>query len=56
MKAADVSTEARPLSIAEPWVDRLFEEFFLQSDIEKQLGIVGADNRMCNFNSPACSP
>ena len=30
MKVADISNEARPLSVASPWVDCLLQEFFNQ--------------------------
>lgn len=30
MKVADISNEARPMEVAEPWIDRLLEEFFTQ--------------------------
>lgn len=39
MKAADISVEVRPLQIAERWVDSLFEEFHLQTDVEKAMGL-----------------
>lgn len=30
MKVADISNEARPLGVAEPWLDCLLSEFFNQ--------------------------
>jgi 3'5'-cyclic nucleotide phosphodiesterase len=39
IKVADISNEARPLSIAEPWLDRLLQEFFAQSAAEKMEGL-----------------
>ena len=39
MKCCDVSNEVRPKKVAEPWVDCLFEEYFRQSDKEKQEGL-----------------
>jgi hypothetical protein len=39
MKCADISNEARPTTVAEPWVDLLLQEFFAQSDKEKQEGL-----------------
>ncbi|KAL0277642.1 UNVERIFIED_CONTAM: hypothetical protein PYX00_004865 [Menopon gallinae] len=39
IKVADISNEARPMSVAEPWLDRLLMEFFKQSDAEKQEGL-----------------
>ena len=38
IKCADISNEVRPIDVAEPWVDRLLEEFFAQSDREKVEG------------------
>lgn len=39
IKVADISNEARPMEVAEPWLDRLLQEFFTQSDAEKQEGL-----------------
>ncbi|KAL4221651.1 hypothetical protein ACF0H5_019908 [Mactra antiquata] len=39
LKTADISNEVRPLEVAEPWIERLLEEFFIQSDIEKLEGL-----------------
>ncbi|XP_045128240.1 high affinity cGMP-specific 3',5'-cyclic phosphodiesterase 9A-like isoform X1 [Portunus trituberculatus] len=39
IKVADISNEARPLDIAEPWLDCLMQEFFNQSDLEKLEGL-----------------
>jgi len=39
IKVADISNEARPMDVAEPWLDRLLEEFFTQSDAEKEEGL-----------------
>lgn len=39
IKVADISNEARPLDVAEPWLDRLLQEFFSQSAAEKQEGL-----------------
>ncbi|XP_058825307.1 high affinity cGMP-specific 3',5'-cyclic phosphodiesterase 9A isoform X2 [Topomyia yanbarensis] len=39
IKVADISNEARPLDVAEPWLDRLFQEFFAQSAAEKSEGL-----------------
>ncbi|KAF6198707.1 hypothetical protein GE061_008459 [Apolygus lucorum] len=39
IKVADISNEARPLEVAEPWLDRLLQEFFTQSDAEKIEGL-----------------
>ncbi|XP_047497828.1 uncharacterized protein LOC125044909 [Penaeus chinensis] len=39
IKVADISNEARPLDIAEPWLECLLEEFFNQSDLEKLEGL-----------------
>uniref|UniRef100_A0A182JZY6 Phosphodiesterase n=1 Tax=Anopheles christyi TaxID=43041 RepID=A0A182JZY6_9DIPT len=39
IKVADISNEARPMDVAEPWVDRLLQEFFAQSAAEKSEGL-----------------
>ncbi|XP_068602096.1 high affinity cGMP-specific 3',5'-cyclic phosphodiesterase 9A [Brachionichthys hirsutus] len=39
IKASDVSNEARPLEVAEPWLDCLLQEFYNQSDVEKLEGL-----------------
>ncbi|XP_055865075.1 high affinity cGMP-specific 3',5'-cyclic phosphodiesterase 9A-like isoform X4 [Biomphalaria glabrata] len=39
MKVSDISNEARPLSVAMPWLDCLLTEFFNQSDLEKLEGL-----------------
>lgn len=39
IKVADISNEARPLNVAEPWLDRLLQEFFAQSAAEKIEGL-----------------
>lgn len=39
IKAADVSNEARPMDVAEPWLECLLEESFNQSDLEKLEGL-----------------
>ncbi|CAA9999636.1 unnamed protein product [Nesidiocoris tenuis] len=39
IKVADISNEARPMDVAEPWLDRLLQEFFAQSDAEKMEGL-----------------
>ena len=39
IKCSDISNEVRPKHISEPWVDRLLEEFFSQSDKEKAEGL-----------------
>ncbi|KAJ3276069.1 hypothetical protein HDV01_006239 [Terramyces sp. JEL0728] len=36
LKCADISNEVRPSKVSEPWVDCLLEEFFAQSDKEKE--------------------
>ena len=30
IKVSDVSNEARPMEVAEPWLDCLLQEFFIQ--------------------------
>ncbi|BFZ23543.1 hypothetical protein BsWGS_26583 [Bradybaena similaris] len=39
IKVADISNEARPMAVAEPWLDCLLQEFFNQSDLEKLEGL-----------------
>ncbi|CAG7831745.1 unnamed protein product, partial [Allacma fusca] len=39
IKVADISNEARPMDVAEPWLDCLLAEFFQQSDTEKLEGL-----------------
>eukprot|EP00128_Syssomonas_multiformis_P008499 Colp12_sorted_trinity150504_noHs@36552 len=39
IKCSDISNEARPTDVSEPWVDCLLEEFFNQSDLEKAEGL-----------------
>nr|CAD7259867.1 unnamed protein product [Timema shepardi] len=39
IKVADISNEARPMDVAEPWLDKLLQEFFKQSDAEKLEGL-----------------
>uniref|UniRef100_A0AAV2LBT1 Phosphodiesterase n=1 Tax=Knipowitschia caucasica TaxID=637954 RepID=A0AAV2LBT1_KNICA len=39
VKVSDISNEARPVSVAEPWLDCLLQEFFNQSDTEKSRGL-----------------
>ncbi|VTJ71987.1 Hypothetical predicted protein [Marmota monax] len=39
IKCCDISNEVRPMEVAEPWVDCLLEEYFMQSDREKSEGL-----------------
>uniref|UniRef100_UPI003AAD3A99 high affinity cGMP-specific 3',5'-cyclic phosphodiesterase 9A-like n=1 Tax=Centroberyx gerrardi TaxID=166262 RepID=UPI003AAD3A99 len=39
VKVSDISNEARPMAVAEPWLDCLLQEFFRQSDTEKLKGL-----------------
>ncbi|XP_066226191.1 high affinity cGMP-specific 3',5'-cyclic phosphodiesterase 9A isoform X3 [Saccopteryx leptura] len=39
IKCCDISNEVRPIEVAEPWVDCLLEEYFMQSDREKSEGL-----------------
>lgn len=39
IKVADISNEARPMDVSEPWIDCLLQEFFNQSDVEKLEGL-----------------
>ncbi|XP_055501256.1 high affinity cGMP-specific 3',5'-cyclic phosphodiesterase 9A-like isoform X2 [Leucoraja erinacea] len=39
IKYCDISNEVRPMEVAEPWVDCLLQEYFMQSDREKAEGL-----------------
>lgn len=39
IKACDVSNEIRPPAVAEPWVERLLQEYFVQCSTEKKSGL-----------------
>uniref|UniRef100_A0A8C8BVD0 Phosphodiesterase n=1 Tax=Oncorhynchus tshawytscha TaxID=74940 RepID=A0A8C8BVD0_ONCTS len=39
IKVSDISNEARPMDVAEPWLDCLLQEFYNQSDKEKLEGL-----------------
>lgn len=42
VKVSDISNEARPMAVAEPWLDCLLQEFFNQVFchlLEKQIGV-----------------
>uniref|UniRef100_A0A673KTC4 Phosphodiesterase n=1 Tax=Sinocyclocheilus rhinocerous TaxID=307959 RepID=A0A673KTC4_9TELE len=39
IKCCDISNEVRPTEVAEPWVDCLLQEYFMQSDREKSEGL-----------------
>ncbi|XP_051154086.1 uncharacterized protein LOC127277220 isoform X1 [Leptopilina boulardi] len=39
IKVSDISNEARPIEVADPWLDSLLQEFFKQSDAEKLEGL-----------------
>ncbi|XP_075930826.1 high affinity cGMP-specific 3',5'-cyclic phosphodiesterase 9A isoform X5 [Petromyzon marinus] len=39
IKCCDISNEVRPMEVSEPWLDCLLEEYFMQSDREKQEGL-----------------
>ncbi|XP_056282649.1 high affinity cGMP-specific 3',5'-cyclic phosphodiesterase 9A [Pseudoliparis swirei] len=39
IKVSDISNEARPMEVAEPWLDCLLQEFYNQSDKEKLEGL-----------------
>jgi len=39
IKCCDISNEVRPMEISEPWLDCLLEEYFNQSDKEKEEGL-----------------
>lgn len=55
IKVADISNEARPMEVAEPWLDRLLQEFFAQSAAEKLEGLpvtpfMVSFDRKCTLN------
>ncbi|XP_059932643.1 high affinity cGMP-specific 3',5'-cyclic phosphodiesterase 9A isoform X2 [Gadus macrocephalus] len=39
IKVSDISNEARPMEVAEPWLDCLLQEFYNQGDMEKLEGL-----------------
>uniref|UniRef100_A0A8C4N4I9 High affinity cGMP-specific 3',5'-cyclic phosphodiesterase 9A n=1 Tax=Eptatretus burgeri TaxID=7764 RepID=A0A8C4N4I9_EPTBU len=39
IKCCDISNEVRPMSVAQPWLDCLLEEYFMQGDREKREGL-----------------
>ncbi|XP_060689875.1 high affinity cGMP-specific 3',5'-cyclic phosphodiesterase 9A [Hemiscyllium ocellatum] len=39
IKCCDISNEVRPMEVAEPWVECLLQEYFMQSDREKSEGL-----------------
>lgn len=39
IKAADVSNPAKPWDIYEEWTARIIDEFYLQGDVERALGM-----------------
>ena len=39
IQACDISTGLREFSISEKWTRMLFEEFFIQGDLEKEMGL-----------------
>eukprot|EP00062_Callorhinchus_milii_P011226 gi/632956966/ref/XP_007894224.1/ PREDICTED: high affinity cGMP-specific 3',5'-cyclic phosphodiesterase 9A-like isoform X2 [Callorhinchus milii] len=39
IKCCDISNEVRPSEVADPWLDCLLEEYFIQSDREKSEGL-----------------
>ncbi|CAL8378168.1 high affinity cGMP-specific 3',5'-cyclic phosphodiesterase 9A isoform X1 [Gadus morhua] len=39
IKVSDISNEARPIEVAEPWLDCLLQEFYNQGDMEKLEGL-----------------
>lgn len=42
IKCCDISNEVRPAEVAEPWVDCLLEEYFMQvTRISRECGLVG---------------
>nr|XP_018913128.1 PREDICTED: uncharacterized protein LOC109041287 [Bemisia tabaci] len=59
IKVADISNEARPMEVADPWLDKLLQEFYNQSDLEKDQGLpvtpfmdrakISKSSSQCNF-------
>ncbi|XP_033097752.1 high affinity cGMP-specific 3',5'-cyclic phosphodiesterase 9A-like [Anneissia japonica] len=39
IKVSDISNEARPMDVSDPWIDCLLQEFFNQGDVEKLEGL-----------------
>ena len=39
IKCADLSNPTKPFEISKKWVDSVMEEFYMQGDLEKSLGI-----------------
>ncbi|XP_043227673.1 high affinity cGMP-specific 3',5'-cyclic phosphodiesterase 9A-like, partial [Amphibalanus amphitrite] len=66
IKIADISNEARPVPVADPWIDCLLQEFYNQSDREKAEGLpvtpfmdrekVNKAASQCNFISFVLMP
>ncbi|XP_037086210.1 high affinity cGMP-specific 3',5'-cyclic phosphodiesterase 9A-like [Pollicipes pollicipes] len=66
IKIADISNEARPVPVADPWIDCLLQEFYNQSDREKEEGLpvtpfmdrekVNKAASQCNFISFVLMP
>ncbi|KAJ4460714.1 putative cAMP-specific phosphodiesterase [Paratrimastix pyriformis] len=56
IKAADVSNPARPWHLASMWSDQVMEEFYLQGDLEEQMGLPRSKNmdRSRPEQKPAC--
>ena len=53
MHSADISNSAKPDKISEKWIKRIYEEFFVQGDLEKQLGLTVSnfcDRETTNIN------
>eukprot|EP00854_Cymbomonas_tetramitiformis_P007663 gene7663-9127_t len=44
LHAADISNPCKPFEIAQQWVDRVFEEFFAQGDLERSKGLSVSPN------------
>jgi len=55
IKAADVSNPAKPLPVYLSWTTRILEEFYLQGDEEKSLGIAVTSMPQCDRQKPGVS-
>lgn len=43
IKCCDISNEVRPMEVAEPWVDCLLEEYFMQVRMREHNGLLWPD-------------
>lgn len=55
VKVSDISNEARPMAVAEPWLDCLLQEFFNQVFTLTLLIDTGSDRKRRDGEGPAVS-